>query len=133
MTKTRRHGEADRLPSSFPAGLANRLQPAEQLLWCDGPVSRPPTLEQKLGQRRGKLLARSPLQTPACLKRLVHRLASPHHGKRAPGSGAAGRTQRVLGASDLAQQPVELLLTAERAMPMTLRAGTRTVKHAWTW
>ena len=79
------------------------------------------------------LLARSPLQAPARGERLVHRLASPHDGERVPGGGAAGRTQRVLGVSDLAQQPVELLLTAEGAMRMTLRAGARTVKHAWTW
>lgn len=79
------------------------------------------------------LLARSPLQAPACLKRLIHRLASPHDGERVPRGGAAVRTQRVLGVSDLAQQPVDLLLTAERAMRMTLQVSARTIEHAWTW
>jgi hypothetical protein len=131
VTKTQRYGRTV-YPRALPSGLANRLEPAEQFLWCDGPVSRPPTLEQKVGQRRSMLLARSPLQAPAGRERLVHGLASPHDGKGVPGSGAAARAQRILGVSDLAQKPVDLLLTAERAVRMTLRARARTVEHVWT-
>ena len=75
------------------------------------------------------LLACSPLQAPARRQGLVHGFAPPHEGKRVPGGSAAVRTQRVLGISELAQKTIALLLTAEGAMRMTLRARARTVKH----
>jgi hypothetical protein len=78
-------------------------------------------------------LGRSPFQAHAPCQLLVHGLACPQGGKRVPGGGAALRTERVLGLADLAQQPAELLLTAERAMRTTLRAGAGTVEHACTW
>jgi len=69
--------------------------------------------------------------------RLADRLAAAQRGKRAPRGAAAIRTQRILGLSNLTQGPVGLLLTAERAIRMTLRPGAgganaRTVEHAYT-
>ena len=106
---------------SLPSARANGLEAAKQFLWCHGPVSRPPTLEQKFGQRRRMLLARSPLQAPACRQASFPDSYPPHHGKHLPGSAAA-RTQRVPGVSNLIPKPIDLLLTAERAMRQRCRA-----------
>ena len=72
--------------------VARSLEPCKQILGHNRPVPRPPAVEQKFGEHRGKRLTSLILEAPARCDHLIYRLAAAERGKHAPRGGAGVRT-----------------------------------------